>query len=174
MLPPLAEPEGPRRTDVELVTDFVRGESAGAAPTLHIEGGLLVGGSSMPLAVRIGERSVLARRDVPEGTVPLRALVEEVLVTEGLSLLDEDTPLGIPAGIQLAGVRVATWDLWGVDIDQAYAYLRQAVVGSDLSLPPIAPDEGPGNAVAFVMIPLLLLGCSLMRRGLASKSDAMT
>jgi hypothetical protein len=141
MLPPLAEPGGPRRTDVELVRDFVRGEPEGASPTLHIEGGLLVGGSSTPLAVRIGEWSVLTRRDVPEGMLPLRTLAEQVLGTEGLSLLDEDTPLGIPAGIQLAGLRVATWDLWGADIEQAYAYLRQAVVGSD---PTFAPDEGPG------------------------------
>ena len=141
MLPPVAEPGGPRRTDVELVRDFVRGEPAGASPMLHIEGGLLVGGSSVPLAVRIGERSLLARRDIPEGMLPLRTLAEEVLVTEGLSLLDEDTPLGIPAGIQLAGLRVATWDLWGVDIEQAYAYLRQAVIGSD---PTFATDEGPG------------------------------
>ena len=141
LLPPAAEPGGPRRTDLELVRDFVRGEPAGASPSFHIEGLLLVGGSSMPLAVRIGERSVLARRDVPEGAVPLRTLAEEVLVTEGLSLLDEDTPLGIPAGIQLAGLRVATWDLWGVDIDQAYVYLRQAVVGSD---PTFSADEGPG------------------------------
>ena len=141
MLPPVAEPGGPRRTDVELVRDFVRGEPAGASPLFHIEGRVLMGGSSMPLAVRIGERSVLARRDVPEGGLPLRTLAEEVLVTEGLSLLDEDTPLGIPAGIQLAGLRVATWDLWGVDIEQAYACLRQAVVGSD---PTFAADEGPG------------------------------
>jgi hypothetical protein len=141
MLPPLAEPGGPRRTDVELVGDFVRGEPEGASPTLHIEGDVLVGGSSIPLAVRIGELSVLARRDVPEAVLPLRMLAEEVLGAEGLSLLDEDTPLGIPAGIQLAGLRVATWDLWGVDIDQAYAYLRQAVVGSD---PTFATDEGPG------------------------------
>ena len=104
-------------------------------------GQVLVGGSSVPLAVRIGERSLLARRDIPEGMLPLRTLAEEVLVTEGLSLLDEDTPLGIPAGIQLAGLRVATWDLWGVDIDQAYVYLRQAVVGSD---PTFATDAGPG------------------------------
>jgi hypothetical protein len=85
----------------------------------------------MPIAVRIGEGSVLARRDVPEGALPLCTLTQEVLVREGLSLLDEDTPLGIPAGIQLAGVRVATWDLWGVDIDRTYAYLRQAVLGTD-------------------------------------------
>ena len=141
MLPPLVEPGGPRCTDVELVRDFVRGEPAGASPSLHIEGGLLVGGSSIPLAVRIGELSVLARRDVPEAVLPLRMLAEEVLGAEGLSLLDEDTPLGIPAGIQLAGLRVATWDLWGVDIDQAYVYLRQAVVGSD---PTFATDAGPG------------------------------
>jgi hypothetical protein len=126
---------------VELVADFVRGEPAGASPSFHIEGGLLMGGSSMPLAVRLGERSVLARRDVPDGALPLRTLAQEVLATEGLSLLDEDTPLGIPAGIQLAGLRAATWDLWGGDIDQAYAYLRQAVVGSD---PTFATYEGPG------------------------------
>lgn len=131
ILPPLGVPEGPHRSDAELVRDFVRGEPAGVSPWFHIEQGLLVGGSTVPLAVRIGERSVLARRDVPEDAQPLRALAEELLVTEGLSLLDEDTPLGIPAGIQLAGLRVATWDLWGDDLDRTYAALRQAVVGSD-------------------------------------------
>ncbi len=140
ILPPLGEPRGPRRSDVELVKDFIRGEPAGASPSLHIEGGLLMAGSSMPLAVRIGEGSLLVRRDLPEGALPLRTLAEEVLVREGFSLLDEDTPLGIPAGIQLAGVRVGTWDLWGVDIDRTYAYLRQAVLGSD---PPIAMSDSP-------------------------------
>lgn len=127
----MAEPEGPRRSDPQLVADFVRGEPAGASPLFHIEGGLLVDGSGVALVLRIGEQSVLARRDVPEDVLPLRTLAEEVLVTEGLTLLDEDTPLGLPVAIELAGLRASTWDLWGADIDRAYACLRQAVVGNE-------------------------------------------
>ena len=61
----------------------------------------------------------------------LRTAVEATLQGEGLSKLDEQSPLGIAVGMQLVGARAATWDLWGVDIDETFADLRRAAVGGD-------------------------------------------
>jgi hypothetical protein len=33
--------------------------------------------------------------------------------------------------MQLVGARTVTWDLWGADIDEAFADLRRAAVGGD-------------------------------------------
>ena len=33
--------------------------------------------------------------------------------------------------MQMVGARTVTWDLWGVDIDEAFAELRKAAVGGD-------------------------------------------
>jgi hypothetical protein len=85
----------------------------------------------MPLALRIGPRTVLVLFDVPDSLIDIRAQVEAALGTEGLTKLDEQSPLGIAVGMQLVGARAATWDLWGADIDEAFADLRRAAVGGD-------------------------------------------
>jgi hypothetical protein len=85
----------------------------------------------MPLALWVGPRTVLVLRDIADDTVDLRQAVCDVLAAEGLTLLDEDQPLGIAVGVQLVGARAATWDLWGVDIDEAFAEVRKAAVGGD-------------------------------------------
>jgi hypothetical protein len=33
--------------------------------------------------------------------------------------------------MQLVGARTVTWDLWGADIDEAFADLRRAAVGGE-------------------------------------------
>ena len=59
-----------------------------------------------------------------------RRLLRE-LAAEGLTMLDEQQPLGIVVGMQLVGARTVTWDLWGDDIDEAFAELRKAAMGGD-------------------------------------------
>ena len=85
----------------------------------------------MPLALWVGPRTVLVLFDIPDDLTDLRTRVQETLAGEGLSLLDEQSPLGIVVGVQLVGARAATWDLWGDDIDAAFAELRKAAVGGD-------------------------------------------
>ncbi len=131
-LPPLYEPRGPRDTDEEVVRAFLRHE--GPAPhsdRLHVEDRVLRIDGDMPLALWVGARTVLVLRDIRDDMADVRSRVCEVLAAEGLPLLDEDQPLGIAVGVQLVGARAATWDLWGADIDEAFAELRKAAVGGD-------------------------------------------
>lgn len=131
-LPPLYEPRGPRDSDEEVVRAFLRHQ--GPTPhseRLHVEDTVLRVDGDMPLALWIGPRSVLVLFDVPDDLVDVRAAVERALGGEGLTKLDEQSPLGIAVGIQLVGARSVTWDLWGADIDEAFAALRTAAVGGD-------------------------------------------
>ena len=131
-LPPLYEPRGPRDSDEEVVRAFLRHE--GPTPhseRLHVEDRVLRADGDMPLALWVGPRTVLVLVDVPDDLVDLRARVQDTLAAEGLTLLDEQSPLGIAVGVQLVGARAAIWDLWGADIDEAFADLRRAAVGGD-------------------------------------------
>ena len=131
-LPPLYEPRGPRDSDEEVVRAFLR--HSGPSPhsdRLHVEDRVLRVDGDMPLALWVGPRTVLVLRDIVDDMVELRQGVCDVLAAEGLTLLDEDQPLGIAVGVQLVGARAATWDLWGADIDEAFADLRRAAVGGD-------------------------------------------
>jgi hypothetical protein len=131
-LPPLYEPRGPRDTDEEVVRAFLRHQ--GPAPhseRLHVEDKVLRVDGDMPLALWVGPRTVLVLFDVPDDLVDIRETVRAALVAEGLTLQDEQSPLGIPVGMQLVGARTVTWDLWGADIDEAFADLRKAAVGGD-------------------------------------------
>jgi len=85
----------------------------------------------MPLALWVGPRTVLLLFDLPDGTADMRDSVAAALTTEGLILLDEQQPLGIVVGMQLVGARALTWDLWGADIDESFADLRNAAMGGE-------------------------------------------
>lgn len=87
--------------------------------------------ADMPMALWIGPRSILVLFDAPDDQLEIRAAVERALGGEGLTKLDEQSPLGIAVGMQLVGARAVTWDLWGADIDEAFAALRTAAVGGD-------------------------------------------
>jgi len=131
-LPPLYEPRGPRDTDEEVVRAFLRHE--GPSPhsdRLHVEDRVLRVDGDMPLALWVGPHTVLVLFDVPDDMVDIRAAVTDALAAEGLTLLDEQQPLGIVVGMQLVGARTVTWDLWGADIDEAFGELRKAAMGGD-------------------------------------------
>jgi hypothetical protein len=145
-LPPYVEPRGPRDSDEEVVRAFLRHE--GLAPhseRLHVEDRVLRVDRDMPLALWLGPRSVLVLYDAPDDVVDVRTGVEETLASEGLTKLDEQSLLGIAVGIQLVGARAATWDLWGADIDEAFAALREGAVGGadDTLLGGGLPPTGP-------------------------------
>lgn len=145
-LPPYSEPTGPLGEDDDVVRAFVRGERAPHSEALHVEGNILRAQRDLGIAIRIGEASVLLLVDLPEGLDPVRDTVARVLGEEGLALQDEQTPLALPVAAQVLSNRVSTWDLWGRDIDEAFADLRAAAVGGDEDmlrgggLPPVGPD----------------------------------
>jgi len=98
---------------------------------LHVEDRVLRVDGDMPLALWLGPRTVLLLFDLPDNLVEIRASVAGALAGEGLELLDEQSALGVAVGMQLVGARTVTWDLWGADIDAAFAELRRAAVGGD-------------------------------------------
>jgi hypothetical protein len=81
--------------------------------------------------MRIGANSFLVLIDLPDDLLPLRQTIPRVFAEEGLVLQDEQTPLATPVATMRLSNRVSLWDLWGRDIDEAFADLRLAAVGGD-------------------------------------------
>ncbi len=128
LAPPFIEPTGPSVDDAAVLAAFVHGVPAGYSPRFHVERPALLIERTFAAALRIGGDVVLVRADLPDDLRYCKGLVEEALVAEGLVCLDEDTLLGLPAALHLLGLRLSSWDLWGSDIDIAFAALRQAAV----------------------------------------------
>jgi hypothetical protein len=142
-LPPYVEPRGPSGDDDAVVRAFLRADVAPHSDRLHVEGPVLLADRDVSLGLRLGPvadagevtapalpgRTVLLRTDLPADLAPVRQVVESVLTDAGLTVLDEDSPLGIAVGLQLVGLRMSSWDLWGTDIDEAFADLRAAAMG---------------------------------------------
>ncbi len=146
-LPPFVEPRGPAGDDASVVRAFLAAE--GAPPhseRLHVEGDVLRADRDVAAALKIGPRTVLVRTDLPDDLLELRGRIEEVLAGEGLARQDEDTQLALPVATMMVALRLSTWDLWGTDVDEAFADLRLAAVGGrdDIlqggGLPPVGPE----------------------------------
>lgn len=88
----------------------------------------LLVGRNVVAALRIGPRTVLVRADLPERLAGAKKEVEEALAAEGLTCFDEDTLLATALALQQYGLRLSSADLWGDDIDDAFAALRSGCV----------------------------------------------
>ncbi len=144
-LPPYLEPRGPLSDDESVVRAFLGSSPAPHSERFHVEGPVLMADRDVPTALRIGDRTVLLRLDLPDDLTTARKTVTQVLGEEGMTLQDEDTKLGIAVGVQLVGLRFSTWDLWGADIDEAFADLRREAMGGegDALLGGGGPPVGP-------------------------------
>ncbi len=129
LLPPFADPGGPAYDDGALVAAFLRHEPVGHSPRFHIEGPVLLADREVPAAICLPPCVVLVRRDLPDGSVDVRTTIERVLESEDLSLLDPETPLAVPVALQIVGLRLSNWDLWGTDLDEAFAAVRRVAIG---------------------------------------------
>lgn len=129
--PPLIEPHGPLGDDEDVVRAFSRDELAPYSAQFHVEGPVLLAGRDYATVLRIGPRAFLVNHEMPGDLVAAKETVERVFAEEGLSMLDEETLYGPAVGVQLVGLRYTTWDLWGADIDQAFADLRVAAAGGE-------------------------------------------
>ena len=129
LLPPFADPGGPAYDDGALVVAFLRHEPAGHSARFHIEGPVLLADREVPAALILGPSVVLVRRDLPDGPEDARTTIERALASEDLSLLDPETPLAVPVALQIVGLRLSSWDLWGTDLDEAFAAVRRVAVG---------------------------------------------
>ncbi len=143
LFPPFREPSGTPVEDEAVLEAFAHGLPAGYSSRFHVEGQTLIVHGDMAVGQRIGPDTVLVRIDLPEDSLFAKPQLEQALGRAGLTLLDEDTRLALPAIIQLLGLRVSSWDLWGRDIDQAFADLRAAAVGDDQSPAFVKIDPPP-------------------------------
>ncbi len=144
LLPPFGEPGGPPVEDAAVLESFARGEPGGHSARFHVEGPTLLVSPDVALAMRIGATAVLVRTDLPSSMLDAKPAVEEALAAQGMTLLDAETPLGVAIAVQVLGLRVSTWDLWGTDIDEAFADLRRAAVG-DEAPPAFVESEPPAS-----------------------------
>lgn len=125
-VPPFTEPTGPAVDDASVLSAFVRDEAAGHSPSFHVERPMLLVDRMVAAALRIGPRTILVRADLPPDLGWAKERVEEALTAEGMACFDEETLLATPVVVQLIGIRASSWDLWGSDIDDAFAALRSA------------------------------------------------
>lgn len=141
--PPLIEPHGPAGGDADVARAFARDELAPHSAMLHVEGPVLLAERDYATALRLGERSFLVNHEMPPHLAPLAVTVCRVFEEEGMTMLDDETLYGPAVGVQLVGLRYTTWDLWGADIDKAFADLRLAAAGGEEDLLPGGGDLPP-------------------------------
>lgn len=99
--------------------------------------------------LRLSADVVMVRVDLPEEVADVQPLVEAALEAEALVCLDEATKLGLPVALQVLGLRLSTWDVWGRDLDDVFEVLRRTAIGEQ-ELPPTEhygeeywdPDDG--------------------------------
>jgi hypothetical protein len=149
LLPPFGDPDGERVDDATVLSRFAVGAVGGVfSPTLHIEGATLMVARDVPAALRLARRSMLVRVDLPDEQQGIRPVLERALTASGLRRLDDATLFATPIAVQVLGLRMSTWDLWGADLDEAFADLRAAAAGEWGAEffpegPPMAPPREP-------------------------------
>lgn len=135
MLPPFGKPPGHRVPDADVLMAYAHDDVAGYSARLHVEGAVLYIDALFVAALRLTPGTVLVRRDVPDDVRAMVPRIEAALEVAGMAPLDENTLLGVPVALQMVGIRLSDWDLWGADIDVAFAALRAIATGD---LPPAA------------------------------------
>ena len=137
------EPQPPVEDGVVLAA-FVAGLPSGRSASFAIEGPILMVDGDVPAALRLDRRTVLVRRDLPDdvawGYAPVLAAVQDA----GYVLCDENTLFAMPVAIQVLGLTYSEWDLWGKDLDEAFAALRVAALGEAWD-PVLASFTNPGS-----------------------------
>lgn len=128
-LPPYVDPHGPLGTDEEVIGAFLAGDVAPHSERLHVEAQTLLVERDVPAALRLDDSAVLVRSDLPGSSTDIKAVIESVLSAKGMDRFDEDTMLAVAVAMQRVGLRLSSWDLWGRDIDSAFAALRHAAAG---------------------------------------------
>ncbi len=133
--PPFAPAPGSSVSDEAVIAAFAQAQESGHSPLFYAEGPVLMIDGDIPAAIRVAPATVLVSLDLPDAVAGHRAIVEAGLAGAGLELLDEETLWGLPIAIQLAGLRLGRFDLWGVELEESFAAVRVAAIGDD-SIPP--------------------------------------
>ncbi len=115
--------------DASVLAAYAAGLPSGRSAFFGIEGPTLMVDGDVPAALRLDPRTVLHRCDLPDDVAWARTLVADALRVAGYQLCDESTLYATPVSIQVLGLTYSVWDLWGFDIDEAFAALRVAALG---------------------------------------------
>lgn len=129
ILPPFGPAPGPEVRDADVLAAFAAARVSGHSRRLHVENDVLYADVMAIVSLRLSRTTLLVRTDLPEDVAEYRPALELALTGAGLSCLDEQTLLGIPVALQMVGLRLSEWDLWGDDIDHAFERLRSIAVG---------------------------------------------
>ena len=119
----------PAEEDSTVLTAFAAGLPSERSASFGIEGPVLMVDGDVPAALRLDPRTVLHRCDLPDDVAWARPRVAEALRSAGYQLCDEVTLYATPVALQVLGLTFSEWDLWGFDLDDAFAALRMAAAG---------------------------------------------
>lgn len=132
--PPCGSALGPLVDDDVALGAYVCGVAAGHSIRFHVEGPTLLVDGDIAVGLRLGPAVALVRSDLAGDFDDVRRQVEKALASASMVCLDEDTLLAGPIALQVLGIRLSTWSLWGIDLEEAFAQLRRWAVG-DQELP---------------------------------------
>ncbi|MGH9076900.1 MAG: hypothetical protein ACRDY0_05510 [Acidimicrobiales bacterium] len=135
--PPYGVAAGPLVDDGDVLDAYAAarpGDQAGHSARFHVEGDTLLADGDVAVGLRLEPDVVLVRIDLPDDLGEARTGLEGSLAGEAMTCLDSDSVLAGPVALQVLGLRLSKWDLWGKDVDQAFAALRRGAVG-DQGLP---------------------------------------
>ena len=119
----------PAEKDATVLAAFAAGLPSGRSPAFAMEGPVLMVDGDVPAALRLNPRTVLVRQDLPDDVSWARDKVVAAVEGAGYVLCDENTLFATPVAVQVLALTYSEWDLWGMDIDEAFAALRVAALG---------------------------------------------
>jgi hypothetical protein len=122
-------PGEPPEADEVVLAAFAAGLPSGRSASFAVEGPTLMVDGDVPAALRIDPRTVLLRKDLPDDVAWACEPVVEAVKAAGYLLCDEDTLFATPVAVQVLALTYSVWDLWGTDLDEAFAALRVAALG---------------------------------------------
>jgi len=122
-------PAKPPEDDAVVLAAFAAGLPSERSAAFALEGPVLMVDGDVPAALRLDPRTVLLRRDLPDDVAWACGPVVDAVKGAGYVLCDEDTLFATPVAVQVLGLTYSVWDLWGLDLDAAFAALRVAALG---------------------------------------------
>ncbi len=135
---------GPPVEDAVVLAAFAAGLPSERSSSFSLEGPVLMVDGDVPAGLRLDPRTVLVRRDLPDDVAWARSSVAAAVEGGGYLLCDENTLFATPVALQVLGLTFSEWDLWGLDLDEAFASLRVAALGEAWD-PVLASITNPGG-----------------------------
>ncbi len=139
-------PAEPPEADPVVLAAFAAGLPSGPSASFSLEGPVLMVDGDVPAALRLDPRNLLVRRDLPDDVAWASNDVAAAVAAAGYVLCDESTLFATPVAVQVLALTYSEWDLWGMDIDEAFAALRVAALGEAWDPVLASFTNDPGSA----------------------------